>query len=136
MNNNNALQLNSLSCAVWIFDYLTKVNLSISLNPKRIYLNNADPITSLWKTSDRKLSKKIIHNFCVPPLQTHASHTEPAHLNSQKKNLCSTINNMRIWERNVVSWGARRKKAKPENCVQYVHTYNLSLLLCVYIYRI
>lgn len=71
------------------------------------YLNNADAITSLWKTSDRKLSKKlyiIYHHY-------HRS------LNSQI--FFHTTNNMNMEKKNVV----HRKKC----C-----TYEWSFFVCIY----
>lgn len=87
--------------------------------------------------------KKIIHNFCVPPLQTNTLLIpESALLNSQKKKKkkslsCSTINNMRIWEKKEMLFHEEREekkgKARKFCFLCTVHTYNLSLLLCVYI---
>lgn len=126
MNNNNALQLNSLSC-VWIFFWLLvsqsiSLHLTLSAPQKRKEFISTMPILShhcerlLIENCPKKLYIIFVYHHYRHRWNLFASHTRPALLNSQKKSFffcCSTINNMRIWkERNVVSWGARRKKGK------------------------
>lgn len=123
------------------FLYNSCVSLSHSITAhrkERIYLNNADPITSLWKTSDRKLSKKlyiifVYHHYKQENLYFFF-HTRQTQLFWTLKIFffCSTINNMRIWkERNVVSWEARRKKRQAR--IVYSMYIRIIFLLCMYI---
>lgn len=148
MNNNNALQLNSsLSWAaliICIFFLSPSHSLSISSREWKEFISTM-PILShhCERLLIENCPKKIIHNFCVPPLHRHTGNlflmpdSTQLFWTLEKKiflSFCSTINNTRIYIY-IHGWmemlfhEEREKRQARMLCT--VCTYNLSSFVCI-----
>lgn len=111
---------------------------TLSEENRQSYLNNADAITSLWKTSDRKLSKKNIFLIHISSSSTPLTRfgwvgatrpPPPAHRQSRAlKSLFHTINNVETWHKASEEKKNVKNTTRQEAKKHIVHEFGFSAL--------